>query len=135
METGDVRDIVADPKHPYTEKLIANVLTLGAASGRETSITEHRPAPSGCRYRLVCRSAFDRCSEVPPAMDLGSGHVVSCFLYEKGLAPLEELPPPRLMLPEKLAVPVQGLPTRQVPDPGRGVPSAGSPLPPPDSSA
>ena len=119
VETGEVRDIAVEPKHPYTQKLIANVLTLGGTSARETSITEHRPAPSGCRYRLVCRSAFEMCAEVPEALNLGGGHVVSCFLYAKGLAPLEELPTPELALPEKVTVPVRELASRQVPDPGR----------------
>jgi oligopeptide transport system ATP-binding protein len=132
VETGDVRDIAAEPKHPYTQKLIANVLTLGGTSSRETSITEHRPAPTGCRYRLVCKSVFDRCTEIPSALDLGSGHIVSCFLYAQGLAPMEELPPPKLTLPEKLTVPVQELATRQGPDPGRGAASAGLPRASPD---
>ena len=132
VETGDVRDIAAEPKHPYTQKLIANVLTLGGTSARETSITEHRPAPTGCRYRLVCRSVFDRCSEVPPALDVGSGHIVSCFLYAKGVAPLEELPPPKLILPEKVTVPVREFAPRQGQEPGRGVASAGVPRGSPD---
>jgi oligopeptide/dipeptide ABC transporter ATP-binding protein len=123
VETGNIRDIAAEPKHPYTQKLIANVLTLGGATARETSITEHRPAPTGCRYRLVCRSAFEMCADVPPGLDLGSGHVVSCFLYAKGLAPLEELPAPKLMLPEKVTVPVREMASRQAPDQARGVAS------------
>lgn len=123
VETGEVRDIAVDPKHPYTQKLISNVLTLGGMSARETSITEHRPATSGCRYRLVCRSAFDSCEEVPGALDLGAGHFVSCFLYAKGLTPLEELPAPKFVLPEKVTVPVQELASRQAMDPGRGVAS------------
>jgi|GEM_PF-316839 len=132
VETGDVRDIAVDPKHPYTQKLLANVLTLGGTSARETSITENRPAPTGCRYRLVCKSVFDRCVEVPPDLDLGSGHIVSCFLYAQGMAPLEELPPPKLMLAEKLTVPVQELAAHQGPEPGRGVAPTGSPRASPD---
>ena len=132
VETGDVRDIAAEPKHPYSQKLIANVLTLRGTSARETSITEHRPAPTGCRYRLVCKSAFDSCAEIPPALDLGSGHVVSCFLYAKGLTPLDELPSAKVMLPEKLPVPVREASPRQGLDQGRGVASAGSPRASPD---
>jgi oligopeptide/dipeptide ABC transporter ATP-binding protein len=133
VETGDVRDIAAEPKHPYTQKLISNVLTIGRTSSREVSITEHRPAPTGCRYRLVCRSAFEKCDEVPPALDLGSGHIVSCFLYIEGLAPLEELIQESITLPEKpsLKVPVQEFASRQGPDPGRG-PSAERPRASPD---
>jgi oligopeptide/dipeptide ABC transporter ATP-binding protein len=82
VETGDVRDVAADPKHPYTQKLISNVLTLEQTHLQSEAISEHKPAPTGCRYRLVCESAFERCAQVPPAMDLGSGRLVSCFLYD-----------------------------------------------------
>jgi len=84
VETGDVRDVAPDPKHPYTRKLISNVLTLKQSQLQAEAISEHKPAPTGCRYRLVCESAFDRCLEVPPAIELGSGRLVSCFLYENG---------------------------------------------------
>jgi len=84
VETGQVRTIASDPKHPYTQRLMSNVLTLRPAPLRGASISEHRPSPLGCRYRLVCDSAFERCQALPPMMDLGSGHLVSCFLYEKG---------------------------------------------------
>jgi len=87
VETGDVRDVSTDPKHPYTQKLISNVLTLKKARLEARAISEHRPAPEGCRYRLVCESAFERCTDVPPVLDLGSGHTVSCFLYEGGPSP------------------------------------------------
>jgi len=86
VETGDVHDVASDPKHPYTKKLISNVLTLNQTQLQSEAISEHKPAPTGCRYRLVCESAFDRCAEVPPAVDLGSGRLVSCFLYD-GVSP------------------------------------------------
>ncbi len=81
VETGDVREIATAPKHPYTRKLISNVLTLRQTRLQETAISEHRPASTGCRYRLVCESVFEKCTKVPPVVDLGSGHLVSCFLY------------------------------------------------------
>jgi len=81
VETGEVRSIATDPKHPYTKKLMSNVLTLRQAPLQDAAISEHRPSPDGCRYRLVCESAFERCREAPPPLDLGHGHMVSCFLY------------------------------------------------------
>jgi oligopeptide/dipeptide ABC transporter ATP-binding protein len=80
VEVGDTRTIAAKPKHPYTRSLIANVLTLRKARAQKTSLSEHRPASTGCRYRIVCPYAFGKCEEVPPAFDLGGGHTVSCFL-------------------------------------------------------
>ncbi|MGD0146599.1 MAG: oligopeptide/dipeptide ABC transporter ATP-binding protein [Nitrososphaerales archaeon] len=82
VETGDTRVVCTSPKHPYTQKLISNVLTLKKAQLQETVVSEHRPAPTGCRYRFVCPSAFEKCSAVPPAIDVGAGQLVSCFLYE-----------------------------------------------------
>jgi oligopeptide/dipeptide ABC transporter ATP-binding protein len=86
VEVGDVRDLATEPKHPYTRKLISNVLTLKRTSLQEAAIAEHKPAPTGCRYRLVCESAFERCHEMPMEVDLGSGHRVSCFLYSPELS-------------------------------------------------
>ncbi len=84
VEIGDTRTVATEPKHPYTQSLISNVLTLRRTQLQESIVSEHRPAPTGCRYRLVCALAFDKCNSVPPAVDVGSGHVVSCFLATGG---------------------------------------------------
>jgi len=90
VEIGDTRAVDTDPKHPYTQSLISHVLTLRQAQLQETVISEHRPSPTGCRYRIVCPSVFERCAEVPPSMDLGGGHLVSCFLYNQGAEQLHQ---------------------------------------------
>ena len=92
VETGDVREVTSAPKHPYTQKLVSSVLTLKRTQLQETAVSEHRPAPTGCRYRLVCESAFEKCGEMPPTLDLGSGHLVSCFLYGGSRPPMEAPP-------------------------------------------
>ena len=84
VEMGDVRALATAPRHPYTQKLISNVLELGRVTRNEEASMEHRPATSGCRYRLVCEHAFVRCQEPPPMVNLGPEHRVSCFLYERG---------------------------------------------------
>ena len=92
VEVGDTRTIDIEPKHPYTQSLISNVLTLKKARLQETVVSEHRPAPSGCRYRIVCPHAFDRCNEVPQVVNLGADHLVSCFLYKTGQDDLARVP-------------------------------------------
>ena len=92
VEIGDTRAVDTEPKHPYTQSLVSHVLTLKRVQLQETGTSEHRPAPSGCRYRIVCPSAFEKCGEVPPWTDVGAGHLVSCFLYDhmpvpSGLSP------------------------------------------------
>jgi oligopeptide/dipeptide ABC transporter ATP-binding protein len=94
VETGDVQKVASEPRHPYTQKLISNVLTLRKSQLQEAPISEHRPAASGCRYRLVCESAFEKCTETPPVLNLGGGHSVACFLYEGGHPPMETRPLP-----------------------------------------
>ena len=83
VEVGDTRTVDTDPKHPYTQSLISHVLTLKKAGLQEAVVSEHRPAPSGCRYRIVCPSAFEKCADVPDWVDLGGGHLVSCYLYDR----------------------------------------------------
>jgi len=83
VEVGDIRSIAASPKHPYTQKLISNVLTLKRTQLTSEPVSEHSPAPTGCRYRLVCEHAFERCGEEPPHLEIEQGHIVSCFLYSK----------------------------------------------------
>jgi len=80
VEVGDTNAVSAEPKHPYTQSLLASVLTLKKAKPQDEILSEHHPSPTGCRYRTVCPLAFEKCAEVPPDVDLGNGHRVSCFL-------------------------------------------------------
>ena len=83
VEIGETRTVTTAPRHPYTQSLISNVLTLQRARMEQSIVSEHRPAPTGCRYRIVCPFAFDKCSDVPPPVDVGSGHTISCFLPDR----------------------------------------------------
>jgi len=83
VEVADIRTVASEPKHPYTQKLISNVLTLKRTQLRSEPVSEHRPASTGCRYRLVCDSVFHRCTDIPPTIELKEGHKVSCFLYDQ----------------------------------------------------
>jgi oligopeptide/dipeptide ABC transporter ATP-binding protein len=94
VEIGDTRTVDTEPKHPYTQSLISHVLTLRKAALQETVVSEHRPAPSGCRYRMICPAAFERCGQAPPSVDLGGGHLVSCFLYDHAPNSLSQVPLP-----------------------------------------
>ncbi len=80
VEVGDTATIAANPKHPYTQSLLSNVLTLKKIQAHGEVLSEHQPSPTGCRYRTVCPLAFEKCAQVPPDVDLGGGHRVSCFL-------------------------------------------------------
>jgi len=69
METGDAKDVLANPLHPYTKKLLHSVLEMGAAlkSDRNEAqscadITFSLPNP-GCVYRNKCPLADKVCEE------------------------------------------------------------------------
>ncbi|MDA4121396.1 MAG: ABC transporter ATP-binding protein, partial [Thaumarchaeota archaeon] len=83
VEEGPTRSLVSSPKHPYTQKLMANVLGLKKASVTESE-GEQGPSPTGCIYSKVCPAIFEKCSTSPPMIEVGPEATAACFLYEKG---------------------------------------------------
>jgi oligopeptide/dipeptide ABC transporter ATP-binding protein len=89
VEEAGVRDLFADPRHPYTQGLLGSIPALGRKfkegrtrlreiSGVVPSLTE---MPAGCRFNPRCGEAFDRCrTEPPPMIDLGGRRKARCWL-------------------------------------------------------
>jgi ABC-type oligopeptide transport system ATPase subunit len=84
LEVGRTYDVVTSPVHPYTSKLIANLLSLKRVERSESEM-DQGPSSSGCIYSKVCPRVFGRCSEVPPMAPAGLEHEASCFLLETGV--------------------------------------------------
>ena len=82
VEVGRTIDVVMNPKHPYTMKLMANVPKLQRAERQEEVLSEQGPAPSGCIYSKVCPSVFEKCANPPPMFGLGSDQFAACYLYD-----------------------------------------------------
>ena len=83
MEIGPSRQVVAAPRHPYTEALISAVPD---ASGTRKRIILQGDAPSpvappsGCVFRTRCRYALPACAgEVPPLREVAPGHWKACY--------------------------------------------------------
>src|SRR5271154_6622292 len=74
-ESGPIEEILADPRHPYTQLLVSAVPDPRAALsvGAETDIGEPPkvidPTP-GCRFRFRCPIAIDKCGHVTPELTL-----------------------------------------------------------------
>ncbi len=88
VEEAGVRDLFADPRHPYTRGLLAAMPHLGKKQERLTVIPGSVPAPlnwpSGCRFRDRCDLAWDRCaSEPPPAYPYAPDHMARCHLVDE----------------------------------------------------
>lgn len=85
VETGTVRDLVRDPRHPYTRGLLAANLH-GAVKGERLDAIPGAPpalnsAPATCPFAPRCKSAFEACrSALPPNVTLDGGRQVRCFL-------------------------------------------------------
>ena len=86
VEIAPVREIFADPKHPYSQLLIESVPSL--KERKPLKITEgitHDPRnpPPGCIFQLRCPFVMDVCrSKSPPMQEVKPGQQVACHLYQ-----------------------------------------------------
>jgi len=89
-EQGPSEEVLASPRHPYTQLLLSAVpdprapLTIGAETDRGEPPKVIDPAP-GCRFRWRCPLAIDECSQVTPELsELAPDHDVACHVARSG---------------------------------------------------
>jgi peptide/nickel transport system ATP-binding protein/oligopeptide transport system ATP-binding protein len=83
VEEGDVSALFKNPKHPYTQGLLASLPTREKRGKRLYSIPGSVPdpahKPAGCPFHPRCPSAVESCREVFPSFcDYGEGHLARC---------------------------------------------------------
>ncbi|WP_100010490.1 ABC transporter ATP-binding protein [Lentibacillus sediminis] len=88
VEEGTAREILKDPKHPYSQGLIRSLPKLREREQKLYSIPGTVPKPKmgrvGCRFADRCPFAFDRCyEETPSLIQLNNQRTSRCFLYDK----------------------------------------------------
>ncbi len=88
VEEATTRELFLNPKHPYTQGLLASVPPLKGAQ------LEFLPAilglppnpaklPTGCRFAPRCSHASDACRAArPEIIKVAPGHHVRCILYK-----------------------------------------------------
>lgn len=86
VELAEKRDLYEDPKHPYTQALLAAIprpevgIRKPPIRGEVPSILDR---PAGCTLCPRCPKAFDRCkTEAPALREVAPGHRVACHLYD-----------------------------------------------------
>jgi oligopeptide/dipeptide ABC transporter ATP-binding protein len=82
-EQGNRQDIFKNPKHPYTQALLASLPNRSKRGRRLYSIpgTVPNPAykPAGCPFHPRCQYAIQTCREKNPGMcDYGEAHTARC---------------------------------------------------------
>ncbi|MBK6016062.1 ABC transporter ATP-binding protein [Streptomyces sp. MBT53] len=94
VEQGPARDVLKDPRHPYTRALLAAVPTIGSkGQALSVAVPEQGEAagPAGCPYAARCAAADTRCrTELPVAASDGDGHLTLCW-YPGTPTPLRAL--------------------------------------------
>ena len=89
VEQAPVRELFANPQHPYTRALLKTIPKLDGAREARLQVIEGQPplmtsAPTACAFRARCAHVFDRCHAENPqrrAVDgarVGWGHDVAC---------------------------------------------------------
>ena len=89
-EAGPVEDVLASPRHPYTQLLLSAVpdpkaeLTIGADTDRGEPPRVINPEP-GCRFRWRCPVFVDECMRITPQLlQLSPGHDAACHVAQSG---------------------------------------------------
>lgn len=84
VEYAPVKEIFANPTHPYTQGLLACIPRLGEKKTRLTPIEGLVPSaadlPPGCSFLERCPERFAPCAtKMPPLLEIDPGHFVRCW--------------------------------------------------------
>ena len=87
MEAADTNTMFHEPKHPYTEALLAAVPRVDQRKILEVipgNIPNLIEPPSGCVFHPRCKYAKQMCIDnVPPLEEAGAGHSVACLRWKE----------------------------------------------------
>ncbi len=86
VEEAIVDDLYEDPRHPYTQALLAALPRVDKRRDRRLKSIPGAPpnllvAPAGCPFVPRCLFAFEHCqSEMPPLISVAHNHQAACWL-------------------------------------------------------
>ncbi len=91
VEEAPVRELFANPQHPYTRGLLAS-MPGGQPGSRLHTVEGTVPSlgslPAGCAFGPRCPEHIEVCDSAPPEpVDVGPAHRVCCFVRAKHTPP------------------------------------------------
>ncbi len=95
VEIAPRDELFRNPKHPYTQALIASIPQVGVGKKQmKKSLAGEVPSPinppSGCTFHPRCPQRMPICDQKIPAL-LGTDHRTACWLYENKIETKEIL--------------------------------------------
>jgi peptide/nickel transport system ATP-binding protein len=84
VENAPTRELLAQPRHPYTAELIAatpdTAVSLDALAAIPGSLPDLRRSNlPPCRYSERCPRRIDACAQILPGAAANSSHIVACW--------------------------------------------------------
>ncbi len=86
IEEASVKELYANPEHPYTLGLLSSLPRMDESSQRRLASIEGLPPvlfekPNYCPFAPRCRFARERCwQENPPLIEVGTDHYAACWV-------------------------------------------------------
>lgn len=82
VESGPTTELLSEPKHPYTARLVER-FHLGPLGKRQSSqfaeLTLDAQTRDGCAYHNACELVRAKCAEDPPFVPVRPAHVTRCW--------------------------------------------------------
>jgi peptide/nickel transport system ATP-binding protein len=85
VETADTEELFSNPRHPYTQALLAAIPRMIRGTGiHRSAILGDPPSPyrlpKGCRFNTRCPIAQELCTRLEPRLEEGPGrdHLAAC---------------------------------------------------------
>ncbi|UOD50870.1 ABC transporter ATP-binding protein [Orrella daihaiensis] len=90
VEIGSVRDVIHDPRHPYTAGLMGSIPSIAHTADRLVQIDGSMPRlnaiPTGCAFHPRCDKVMDVCKQERPDLMAAGRSQAACWLCKKEVA-------------------------------------------------
>jgi oligopeptide/dipeptide ABC transporter ATP-binding protein len=89
VETGSMREVLKNPRHPYTQALLSVIPVPNPRLRKKRIILQGETPnpiniPSGCRFHPRCPVALNVCKQSDPVlMQVNETHLAACLLLVK----------------------------------------------------